>query len=58
MRELKPMKSLSDIVEEQKLCKNIHIFGHLIYMRKNYGIGKEVIYILQKNMGLLMDKLS
>ena len=50
MRELKPMKSLSDIVEEQKLCKKYPYFWpSYLYEKKLWYWQRSHLYLTEKH---------
>ena len=50
MRELNPMKSLSDIVEEQKLCKKYPYFWpSYLYEKKLWYWQRSHLYLTEKH---------
>ena len=50
MRELKPMKSLSDIIEEQKLCKKYPYFwSSYLYEKKLWYWQRSHLYLTEKH---------
>lgn len=50
MRELNPMKSLSDIIEEQKLCKKYPYFwSSYLYEKKLWYWQRSHLYLTEKH---------